>query len=136
VKPTPSTDPVDQAHPRLAKCAGLARLGPALRHSLAGLRAGCDEPAFRQEIGLAVVMIPLAFWIGRNWVEIALLVGVVVGVLVTELLNSGIEAAIDRIGPERHPLSGRAKDLGSAAVLLSLLLAGGVWLAALYHRFF
>lgn len=135
MKPTPPTQPAASTQPR-TKCAGLARLGPALRHSLAGLRAGFDEPAFRQEVGCAVVLIPLAFWVGRSWVETAVLVGVVVGVLAAELLNSGIEAAIDRIGPEWHPLSGRAKDLGSAAVLLSLLLAGGVWLAALYHRFF
>lgn len=136
MKPAPSTDPAGPARPRPAKRAGLARLGPALRHSLAGLRAGCDEPAFRQEVGCALVLIPLAFWLGRHWVETAVLVGVVVGVLAVELLNSGIEAAIDRIGPEWHPLSRRAKDLGSAAVLLSLLLAGGVWLAALCHRFF
>lgn len=114
--------------------ANLARLGPALRHSLAGLRAAWSEAAFRQEVWAGAVLLPLAFWVGGNWVEIALLAGSVVGVLVTELLNSGIEAAIDRIGLERHPLSGRAKDLGSAAVLLSLLLAAGIWLAALWQH--
>ena len=81
------------------------------------------------------MLIPLAFWIGQSWVETALLAGTCLIVLIAELLNSGIEAAIDRIGPEIHPLSAQAKDLGSAAVLLSLLLAAGVWLAALCARF-
>ena len=80
-------------------------------------------------------MIPAAFWLGQTWVEVSLLVSVVVLVLITELLNTGIEAAIDRIGLERHELSKRAKDVGSAAVMLALLLCGGVWLAALYTRF-
>ncbi|CAM5783876.1 MAG: diacylglycerol kinase [Burkholderiales bacterium] len=115
--------------------AGLARLAPALRHSLAGLRAAWDEGAFRQEVALAVPLIPLAFWLGQGWVEVALLAGSVVGVLIVELLNSGIEAAIDRFGDDWHLLSKRAKDLGSAAVLLALLLAGAIWAAALYHRF-
>jgi diacylglycerol kinase (ATP) len=75
---------------------------------------------------------PLAFVIGANWMETAMLIAVVVLVMVTELLNTAVEAAIDRIGPEWHDLSKRAKDLGSAAVLLSLLLCGGVWLAALW----
>lgn len=115
--------------------ANLARLGPALQHSLAGLRAAWSEAAFRQEVMAAAVLVPLAFWLGSTWVETALLAGSVAWVLVAELLNSGIEAAIDRIGPEWHPLSKRAKDLGSAAVLLALLLAGGIWLAALWQRF-
>ena len=117
-----------------AKRATLARLGPALLHSLAGLRAGWDEAAFRQETAAALVLVPLAFWLGQGWLETALLCATVLLVLITELLNSAVEAAIDRIGLERHPLSKRAKDLGSAAVLLSLLLAGGVWLAALWQR--
>lgn len=115
--------------------AGFARLWPALLYSLAGLRAAWDEAAIRQETALAVVLIPLAFWLGSGWVEIALLAGSVLIVLIVELLNSGIEAAIDRIGSEWHPLSRRAKDLGSAAVLLSLLLAGGIWAAALVQYF-
>ena len=115
---------------------GLARLGPALRHSLAGLHAAWSEAAFRQEMALAVPLLALAFWLGRGWVEVALLAGSVVGVLIVELLNSGIEAAIDRFGDEWHLLSKRAKDLGSAAVLLALLLAGTIWATALYHRFF
>ena len=113
---------------------GLARLRHALGYSLAGLRAGWHEPAFRQEAIAAIVMLPAAVWLGRNWVETGLLIGCVVLVLVIELLNTGIETAIDRIGPEWHSLSKRAKDMGSAAVLLSLLLCAGVWIAALAHR--
>ena len=99
------------------------------------MRAGWREKAFRQEVLLAAVLLPLACWLGRGWVETALLTASVVLVLITELLNSGIEAAIDRIGPELHDLSKRAKDMGSAAVLLSLLLCGAVWAAALFQRF-
>ncbi|MBS0392545.1 MAG: diacylglycerol kinase [Comamonadaceae bacterium] len=114
---------------------GLNRLWHATAYSIAGLRAGWREKAFRQELCLAALMLPLAFWLGSGWAETAVLSGAVVLVLITELLNSGIEAAIDRIGPELHELSKRAKDLGSAAVLLSLLLCGAVWAAALYQRF-
>ena len=114
---------------------GLNRLWHATGYSLAGLRAGWREKAFRQEVLLAAVLLPLACWLGRGWVETALLTASVVLVLITELLNSGIEAAIYRIGPELHDLSKRAKDMGSAAVLLSLLLCGAVWAAALFQRF-
>lgn len=115
---------------------GLARVWHATAYSIAGLRAGWAQSAFRTEALLACVLVPLAFWLGRSWLETAVLAGAVVAVLIVELLNSGVEAAIDRIGPEWHPLSKQAKDLGSAAVLLSLLLTGAIWLAALYHRFF
>ena len=100
-----------------------------------GLRAGWGETAFRQEALGSIVLLPLAFWVGRSWLEVSMLVAVVVLVLITELLNTGIETAIDRIGPEWHDLSKRAKDMGSAAVLLSILLCAGVWVAALYTRF-
>jgi diacylglycerol kinase (ATP) len=115
---------------------GLNRVWHATGYSMAGLRAGWDEPAFRLEACLSFVMVPLAFWIGRTWVEIALLAGSVLLVMMVELLNTGIEAAIDRISLERHDLSKRAKDMGSAAVFLSLLLAGGIWVAGLRHFFF
>lgn len=104
----------------------------AAGYSVAGLRAGWRETAFRQEAILATVLLPASFWLGQTWLEVAMLAGVVVLVLVTELLNTGIEAAIDRIGPEWHDLSKRAKDMGSAAVLLSLLLCGGTWGGALW----
>ena len=90
------------------------------------------ETAFRQEALLSFFLFPASFWLGNNWLEVAVLAGVVVLVLVTELLNSGIEAAIDRIGPEWHDLSKQAKDMGSAAVLLSLLLCGGTWAGAIW----
>lgn len=114
---------------------GLDRLRHAFGYSMAGLRAGWSEAAFRFEALLAIVMLPAAFWLGRGWVETGMLAGAVMLVMIVELLNTGIEAAIDRIGPEWHPLSKQAKDMGSAAVLLSLLLCGGLWAAALVHRF-
>lgn len=107
----------------------------AFGYSLSGLRAGWQETAFRQEALAATVLLPMAFWIGQTWVETALLAGVVLFVLIVELLNTGVESAIDRIGPEWHDLSKRAKDMGSAAVLLSLLLCVGTWAAALASRF-
>jgi diacylglycerol kinase (ATP) len=114
---------------------GLNRILHAGGYSLQGLLAGWGETAFRQEAILAMVMVPLAFWLGQSWIETALLTGSVVLVLIVELLNTCVESAIDRIGPEWHDLSKRAKDMGSAAVLLSLLLCAGMWLGALWHRF-
>ena len=113
---------------------GLNRIWHAGGYSLAGLRAGWKETAFRQEALASLVLLPAAFWLGRHWVETVLLAGTVLLVLIVELLNTGIEAAIDRIGPEWHELSKRAKDMGSAAVLLSLLLCAGSWTLALTHR--
>ena len=113
---------------------GMHRITHAFGYSLAGLRAGWNETAFRQEAMAALVMLPAAFWLGRGWVETALLAGSVMMVMVVELLNTGIEAAIDRIGPEWHDLSKRAKDMGSAAVLLSLLTCAGIWIAALWSH--
>jgi diacylglycerol kinase (ATP) len=114
---------------------GLDRVWHAAGFSLAGLRAGWGETAFRQEAIASCFFIPAAFWLGRGWLEVALLAGSVVLVLIVELLNTAIETAVDRIGPEWHDLSKRAKDMGSAAVLLSLILCGGFWLAALHERF-
>lgn len=130
--PSP-VDPQVTANPQKYRT-GLNRIWHAAGYSLAGLRAGWQEKAFRQEALLALLLWPAAFWLGQSWVETGLLAGSVVLVLVVELLNSGIETAIDRIGPEWHPLSKRAKDMGSAAVLLSLLLCAGLWLAALWHH--
>jgi diacylglycerol kinase (ATP) len=80
------------------------------------------------------LLLPSSLWLGRSWVEVVLLAGSVLLVLIVELLNTGVESAIDRIGPEWHELSKRAKDMGSAAVLLSLLLCAGTWVAAIIHR--
>ena len=115
---------------------GFSRMWHATGYSLAGLRAAWAEAAFRLEACLAFVLLPLSFFLGRSWVEVALLAGSVLLVLIVELLNTAVEAAVDRIGPEWHALSKRAKDMGSAAVFLSLLIAGGIWLAALHQFFF
>lgn len=114
---------------------GLSRIWHATGHSLAGLRAAWTEKAFRQEAICAVVLLPASLWLGRDWVQAALLAGSVLIVMIVELLNTAIESAVDRVGPEWHALSKRAKDVGSAAVMLSLLLCAGIWLAALWQRF-
>lgn len=114
---------------------GLDRIRHAAGYSLQGMAAAYrHESAFRQEIWLAVALLPLAFWLGRDWVEVALLAGSVVMVMVVELLNSAVEAVVDRISFELHDLSKRAKDYGSAAVFLALAACGGIWMAALWHR--
>ncbi len=114
---------------------GLDRIAHAAGYSWQGLRsAHRHESAFRQEFWLAVLMLPASFWLGRGWVETALLAGSVLLVLIVELLNSAIEATVDRISLDLHDLAKRAKDYGSAAVLLSLLLAGGIWAAALWRH--
>jgi len=113
----------------------LQRVLNATGYSLDGLRAAWrHEDAFRQESILAAIMIPLALLLPVTLVEKLLLVGVVVLVLIVELLNTAIEAAIDRDSLEINPLGKRAKDYGSAAVMLSLLLAGGTWAAVLAAR--
>ena len=125
-----STAPVNPQKERK----GLNRVWHATGYSVAGLRAGWGEIAFRQEVLAALVLLPLSFWLGSNWIETALLAGSVIALMVVELLNTAVETAIDRVGPEWHDLSKRAKDMGSAAVLLSLLFCCGVWLAAFYTR--
>lgn len=111
---------------------GIKRLVHATRFSLQGL-AACwrHESAFRQEIALALVAIPLALVLGSTGLERALLAATVLLVPIVELLNTGVETVVDRIGDGEHPLSRRAKDVGSAAVLLSLFLAAGVWILVL-----
>lgn len=139
--PPPSSDraaspraPASPVNPQKSRT-GLTRIWHATGYSIEGLCAGWKETAFRQEAIAAIVLIPASFWLGSNWTETALLAGSVLIVMMVELLNTGIETAIDRIGPEWHDLSKRAKDMGSAAVLLSLVLAGGIWLSALYMKF-
>lgn len=119
-------------HPHKAR-AGVERIVHATGYSIAGLSAAWrHESAFRQECVLAIVMLPAAWWVGRNWIEIALLAGSVMMVLIVELLNSAVETVVDRISPELHPLSKRAKDIGSAAVMLALLTCTTLWLSALW----
>lgn len=121
-------------HPHGAQ-GGFKRIVRAAGHSMAGLAAAIrHESAFRQECALAVVLLPLSLWLGRSWVEVALLAGSVMAVLVVELLNSAIEAVVDRISADLHPLSKRAKDIGSAAVMLSLLTCAALWGALLWQR--
>ena len=113
---------------------GLVRLIHAAGFSMAGLRTGWGEPAFRLEVLIGLPMMILAFWLGRGWTEIGLLAGSVVLVLIVELINTAIEATVDRIGAQWHELAKRAKDLGSAAVLLALLLCLCIWASALWAR--
>lgn len=137
--PFPDAAPAAKPPPGLANPQknrqGLSRIWHAAGYSLAGLRAGWHETAFRQEAIASVVLLPAAFWLGSTWVETVLLAGSVILIMIVELLNTGIETTIDRIGPEWHDLSKRAKDMGSAAVLLSLLLCAGTWALALFQRF-
>jgi len=115
---------------------GLERIVRAAGYSADGLRAAYrGERAFRLEAWLALLMLPAAVWLGRGWVEVALLAGTVLLVMIIELVNSAVEAVVDRVSLDRHALSKRAKDMGSAAVFLALLLCGGVWSAALWQRF-
>ncbi len=117
------------------KPTGLSRLYKAFGNTGKGLK-GCwrEEAAFRQECMLALVVLPLGMWLGHSGVERALLTLPMLLVIVVELLNSGIEAAIDRIGVERHDLSGLAKDVGSAAVFVSFLILGLSWILVLAGR--
>ena len=121
----------DFQRPRRTR-SGLGRIVDATRVSLEGLAAAArHEEAFRIELAFAVVLVPLGLWLGANGIERALLAGSVACVLVVELLNSAIEAVVDRVSLEQHALSKRAKDFGSAAVMLSILFAGAVWLLVL-----
>ena len=114
---------------------GLARIVRATGHSLAGLRAALrHEASFRQELAIGLPLLAAAPFVGRDAVEVLLLAGSVVGVWIVELLNSAIEAVADAVSTGSHPLLGRAKDLGSAAVLLALALAAVTWAVALALR--
>jgi diacylglycerol kinase (ATP) len=119
--------PLERDKPR-----GFTRLFRAFGASGKGLvGAFTEEAAFRQELALAVIVVPLGLWLGHNGVERALLVAPMFLVLVVELINSAIEAAVDRIGLERHVLAGLAKDIGSAAVLMAFVLLAVVWVLVL-----
>jgi len=118
--------------PKSRGISDLGRVWRAAGYSMAGLRAALTtEAAFKQEALLFVVLAPVALWLGETGVERALLLGSLVLVLIVELLNTGIEVLVDRVGTEQHALSGRAKDIGSAAVFLSLVNVVAVWLLVL-----
>jgi len=110
------------------KVGHFARFGPATKNSWAGLKAAYKyEIAFRQEVFILIVLTPVAFWLADGFVEFVLLISGIIGIMVAELLNSAVEATVDRIGLERHELSGRAKDLGSAAVMVAICYFVLVW---------
>lgn len=110
----------------------IIRLLQATKYALAGLRdAFRSQVAVRQEFLIILVMSPVALWLGENGVERALMIGALLLILLTELLNAAIEATVDRIGAERHELSRKAKDMAAAAVLVSLVTAAVVWLLIL-----
>lgn len=114
---------------------GLRRVFHAMIYSWQGLKATfIHEAAFRQELALVVILIPLALWLTSDAIEISLLIGSLLLVLIVELLNSAIEAIVDRFGGELHKLSGRAKDIGSAAVLIALLNAAIIWGLLIYKH--
>jgi diacylglycerol kinase (ATP) len=116
---------------------GIHRIINAFIYSFAGYKAAWkNEEAFRQECIVGIFAIPAGLWLGTTGTQRALLIGVYLIIPLTELLNASIEAIVDRMGPERHLLSGRAKDLGSAAVLLSICMAIIVWVLIAYERFF
>jgi diacylglycerol kinase (ATP) len=115
---------------------GIKRIVYAGMNSINGLVSTYrEEEAFRQEVWLFVVLTPIAFWLGKTAWDIAILLGVWIFVMIVELLNSALETAVDRIGHEYNELSGRAKDQASAAVLLSFVIAIGVWVGFLLERF-
>ena len=111
---------------------GIARIIDATGYSWKGFRAAFKhEAAFRQELLLLLVLTPLALWLGDDGVDYALLIGSLLLILMVELLNSAVEAVVDRIGPEHHELAGRAKDVGSVAVFVALVNAALIWLFVL-----
>ncbi len=108
----------------------------AFRYTFAGLTSAWkNELAFRGEVVVVTIMLPLGIWLGRSGVERALLIASLLLILITELLNSALEAVVDRIGPQRHELSKRAKDLGSAAAFVSMVAAALVWIIIAFDRF-
>ena len=111
---------------------GIARIIDATGYSWKGFRAAFKhEAAFRQELFLLLILTPVALWLGDDGIEYALLIGSLLLVLIVELLNSAVEAVVDRIGPEHHKLAGRAKDIGSAAVFVALVNVTLIWLFVL-----
>ena len=112
---------------------GLTRIIKAFGFSMQGLKAAYKlEEAFRQEVLLLIITLPLALWLGQTGIEKALLIGSILLLLIVEILNSAIEATVDRFGGEQHELSGRAKDMASAGVFLAMVNATMIWLLVLF----
>jgi len=116
---------------------GIVRIISAFKNSIRGIRdAFCFEAAFREETYFAAIAIPLGFYLAHNNIELILLVGSIILLMAVEILNSAIEAVVDRVGAEYHELSGRAKDMASAAVLFAIILVLLVWVSLLYPHYF
>jgi diacylglycerol kinase (ATP) len=116
---------------------GITRIIKAFGFSMKGFKAAWQyEAAFRQETMLAIVLFPLAFWLAENTAQLMVLLMTLFVVVITEILNSAVEAVVDRVSAEQHSLAGRAKDMGSAAVFLSLVMTAVVWGVVLYERFY
>ena len=116
---------------------GISRIIAATTNSLRGIRDACrHEAAFRQDLALSAFLLLLSFWLAQTLLEWLLLILPLLLLLIVEILNSAIENIVDRIGEERHILSGRAKDMGSAAVMLCLILIAVVWLSMAWSRFY
>ena len=116
---------------------GITRITKAFGFSMKGLRASWKhESAFRQEAVLAIILVPLAFWLARTPAELMILLMTLFIVVITEVLNSAVEAVVDRVSEDHHKLAGRAKDMGSAAVFLSLTMTVIIWGVLLYDRFY
>jgi diacylglycerol kinase (ATP) len=136
VQQTPTEQSLEEPREGLGQRRGIRRLISATGYSLSGLVAAWrSEEAFRQEALAAVVLLPTAFWLGTTMVERVLLAATVLFVLIVELLNTAVEYTVDRIGTDHHRLSGRAKDIGSAAVMISLLLWAITWGGIAWGRF-
>lgn len=117
----------------MQKHTGFTHFIKAAQYSKQGLIAAFKgEAAFRHELGAAVILVPLAFWLGKTNIEVAIMVFSVLIVLAIELLNSGLEAIVDRVSTEHHELSGRAKDMGSAAAFVAMVNCGIVWAIILF----
>lgn len=132
----PSRPPIGLRVMAKSDATGLRRVIRAAGYSSLGLRAAWQhESAFRQEVAFAVLLLPAALWLGETPLAIALLIAALLQVLIVELLNSAVEAVVDRVGPEHHALAGRAKDMASAAVALSIALLVLVWGGYAWQRF-
>jgi diacylglycerol kinase (ATP) len=116
---------------------GIKRVINAFGYSMRGLRDALRyEAAFRQEVALFCILLPVAIWLGKAPIDYIVLIGSLLLVLIVEILNSAIEAVVDRVGAEHHDLSGRAKDMGSAAVLIAVVNVVFIWAMIVYQRFF